>query len=99
MQDSRGVLLHSEPIFKDHALHDLRQVMRGSQPMPSLRGRGAREEQEFRPGSRTWGFFFGHEKLQQDDQECCNGYGYLFPGKHGNAWLFIGKVDSKASFV
>src|SRR5262245_9149643 len=36
-QGSRGVLLHSETILEDQALHGLRQVMRGSQPMPSLR--------------------------------------------------------------
>ena len=28
--DSRGVLLHPEPILKGHALHDLWQVMGGS---------------------------------------------------------------------
>jgi hypothetical protein len=38
MEDSRGVLFHSEPILEDHALHDLCEVMCGTQPMPPLGG-------------------------------------------------------------
>lgn len=38
MEDSRGVVGYPDAVLESYAAHDLRQIMRGTSPMPVLRG-------------------------------------------------------------